>query len=568
MRNAECVINFSYNSAFRILNSELSLEVYFNLKNDQKLQIIPLGGLGEIGKNMNVIRYGDDMILLDAGLMFPDEDMLGVDLVIPDITYVLENKQCLKAIVLTHGHEDHIGALPYILRQLSVPVYGTKLTLGILEGRLKENGVDSGSLKAVTPGETINAGCFNVGFIRVNHSIPDSVGLSIRTPIGMIVHTGDFKFDYTPIDNRMTDFRRFADLGNRGVLLLMADSTNSEKEGHTPSEKTVGIAFDREVGNATGRIIIATFSSNVHRIQQAIDTAVKYKRKVAILGRSMVNVVNISLELGYIHAPEGTIIDVDEINNFPANRIVIVTTGSQGEPMSALTRMAMSDHRKVGIVPGDKVIISATPIPGNEKFVTKTVDNLMRLGANVVYSRSEGIHVSGHAAREELKLMHNLIKPKFFMPVHGEYHHLVTHAKLAEELGMPKDNIFVGENGNVFEFTRDSGKIVGRVTAGVVMVDGLGVGDVGNIVLRDRRQLSQDGILIVVITMYREGGKVISNSDIVSRGFVYVRESEELMVEVKNDWTTIKLSVKDVLAQYLFDKTRRRPMILPIIMEV
>lgn len=552
-------------------------------KNDHKLQIIPLGGLGEIGKNMNVIRYNDDMILLDAGLMFPDEDMLGVDLVIPDITYVLENKRCLKAIVLTHGHEDHIGALPYILKNLSVPVYGTKLTLGVLEGRLKENGVDSGNLRSVTPGETINVGCFNIGFIRVNHSIPDSVGISVRTPIGMIVHTGDFKFDYTPIDNRMTDFRRLADLGNRGVLVLMADSTNSEKEGHTPSEKTVGIAFDREFNNATGRIIVATFSSNVHRIQQAIDTAVRYRRKVAILGRSMVNVVNISLELGYIHAPEGTIIEVDEINNYPAHRIVIVTTGSQGEPMSALTRMAMSDHRKVGIVPGDKVIISATPIPGNEKLVTKTVDNLLRLGANVIYSRSEGIHVSGHAAREELKLMHNLIRPKFFMPVHGEYHHLVTHARLAEELGMSKDNILIGENGSVYEFTRDSGKITGRVSAGVVMVDGLGVGDVGNIVLRDRRQLSQDGILIVVITMHREGSRLISNADIVSRGFVYVRESEELMVEAKNkvqqvlkfceneqvtDWSTIKISVKDVLAQYLFDKTRRRPMILPIIMEV
>ena len=554
-----------------------------DFRNETKLQIIPLGGLGEIGKNMTVIRYGDDMILLDAGLMFPDEEMLGVDLVIPDITYVMENIKCLRAIVLTHGHEDHIGALPYILRKLSVPVYGTRLTLGILEGRLKENGVDSSHLRIVTPGEIINAGCFSIGLIRVNHSIPDSVGISIKTPIGMIVHTGDFKLDYTPVDGKMTDFRRFADLGNRGVLVLMADSTNSEKEGHTPSEKTVGVAFDREFSKAEGRIIVATFSSNVHRIQQAIDTAVRYKRRVTILGRSMVNVVNISLELGYIHAPEGVIIDVDEINNFPANRIVIVTTGSQGEPMSALTRMAMSDHRKVGIVPGDTVIISATPIPGNEKLVAKTVDNLLRLGANVIYSRSDGIHVSGHAAQEELKLMHNMIKPRFFMPVHGEYHHLVAHAKLAEELGMPKQNIFVGENGCVFEFTRDSGKITGRVNAGIVMVDGLGVGDVGNIVLRDRRQLSQDGILIVVITMHRESGRIVSGADIVSRGFVYVRESEELMVEAKNrvqyvlkaceneqitDWTTIKISVKDVLAQYLFDKTLRRPMILPIIMEV
>ena len=551
------------------------------MKYDQKLQIIPLGGLGEIGKNMNVIRYGDDMILLDAGLMFPDEDMLGVDLVIPDITYVMENQRCLKAIVLTHGHEDHIGALPYIMKKLSVPVYGTKLTLGILEGRLKENNVDSGNLRPITPGDSVNAGCFNIGFIRVNHSIPDSVGISIKTPLGMIVHTGDFKFDYTPIDGRMTDFRRFAELGNRGVLVLMADSTNSEKEGHTPSEKTVGLAFDREFSSAAGRIIVATFSSNVHRIQQVIDNAVKYKRKVAILGRSMVNVVNISLELGYIHAPDDTIIDIDEINNYPAHRIVIATTGSQGEPMSALTRMAMSDHRKVDIVPGDKVIIS--PIPGNERLVMKVVDSLLRLGADVVYSRNDGIHVSGHAAREELKLMHNLIKPKFFMPVHGEYHHLVSHAKLSEELGMPKENILIGENGSVFEFTRDSGKIIGRVTAGVVMVDGLGVGDVGNIVLRDRRQLSQDGILIVVISLHREGNKMMSNADIVSRGFVYVRESEQLMDDAKNrvqqilkfceneqitDWSTIKISVKDVLAQYLFDKTRRRPMILPIIMEV
>ena len=549
----------------------------------QKLQVIPLGGLGEIGKNMTVIRYGDEMIVIDAGLMFPENDMLGVDLVIPDFNYLLENQECLKAIVLTHGHEDHIGALPYILKKISVPVYGTKLTLGILEGRLKENGVDSGNLHAVMPGEIIMLGCFSVGFIRVNHSIPDSVGLSIKTPLGMIVHTGDFKIDYTPIDGKMTDFRRLADIGNKGVLLMLADSTNSEREGHTPSEKTVGIAFNREFQNAPGRIIVATFSSNVHRIQQVIDNAVKYKRKVAILGRSMVNVVNISQEMGYIHAPEGTLIDIEEVGNYPANKIVIITTGSQGEPMSALTRMALSDHRQVDILQGDTVIISATPIPGNEKLVAKTVDNLLRLGANVIYSRNDGIHVSGHASREELKLMHNLIKPKFFIPVHGELHHLFAHAKLAAELGMPKENIFVGENGFVFEFTRDRGRIVGRINWGVVMVDGLGVGDVGNIVLRDRRQLSQDGILIVVVTMNRESGKLVAGPDIVSRGFVYVRESEELMEEAKNrviqalrrcadeniyDWTTIKVNVKDVLAQYLFEQTRRRPMILPIIMEV
>ena len=552
-------------------------------RNDQKLQIIPLGGLGEIGKNMTVIRCGDEMIVIDAGLMFPENDMLGVDLVIPDYTYLVENQKYLRAIILTHGHEDHIGALPYLLKNISVPVYGTKLTLGILEGRLKETGVDSGNLHAVNQGEIIMLGCFSVGFIRVNHSIPDSVGLSIKTPLGMIVHTGDFKFDYTPIDGKMTDFRRLSDLGNKGVLVMMADSTNAEKDGHTPSEKTVGIAFNREFQNAPGRIIVATFSSNVHRIQQVIDTAVKYRRKVAILGRSMVNVVNISLELGYIHAPEGIIIDVEDIMNYPANKIVIITTGSQGEPMSALTRMALSDHRQVDIIQGDTVIISATPIPGNEKLVAKTVDNLMRLGANVIYSRNDGIHVSGHASREELKLMHNLIKPKFFIPVHGELHHLFAHAKLAEELGMSKDRIFVGENGYIFEFTRDRGKIVGRINWGVIMVDGLGVGDVGNIVLRDRRQLSQDGILIVVVAMSRETGKIVAGPDIVSRGFVYVRESEELMDGAKNrvhqalrrcneekifDWTTLKVYIKDALAQYLFEQTRRRPMILPIITEI
>ena len=552
-------------------------------KGAQKLQIIPLGGLGEIGKNMTVVRVDDEILVIDSGLMFPEEDMLGIDLVIPDITYLIENQDKIKAIVLTHGHEDHIGALPYVLKQINVPVYGTRLTLGILEGRLQENGVDSGNLHAVMQGDIINVGCFSVGFIRVNHSIPDAVGLSIKTPIGMIVHTGDFKLDYTPIDGKMTDFRRFAELGNKGVLLLMADSTNSEREGHTASESTVGQAFDREFHSAKGRIIVATFSSNVHRIQQIIDTAVKYKRRVAVLGRSMVNVVGISLELGYIHAPEGTIIDIDEINNFRADQVVICTTGSQGEPMSALTRMAMSDHRKVTIAPGDTIIISATPIPGNEKMVVRTIDNLMKLGANVVYGRNQGIHVSGHASREELKLMHNLVRPKFFMPVHGEYHMLVQHAKLAKEIGMPKENVFVSENGQILEFTREKGTVAGKVQAGMVMVDGLGVGDVGNIVLRDRRQLSQDGILIVVVTMNKETNRVVAGPDIVSRGFVYVRESEALMDEARarvqqaldrcedenvKEWSVIKANVRDALGRYLFEKTRRRPMILPIIMEI
>ena len=552
-------------------------------KGAQKLQVIPLGGLGEIGKNMTVIRVDDEILVIDSGLMFPEEDMLGVDLVIPDISYLLENRDKIKAIVLTHGHEDHIGALPYVLKQISVPVYGTRLTLGILEGRLKENGVDSSNLHSVMQGDIINVGCFSVGFIRVNHSIPDAVGLSIKTPVGMIVHTGDFKLDYTPIDGKMTDFRRFSDLGNKGVLLMLADSTNAERPGHTPSERTVGASFDKAFHNARSRIIVATFSSNVHRIQQVIDTAVRYKRRVAVVGRSMVNLVGISLELGYITAPEGTLIDIDEIGNFRGDQLVIVTTGSQGEPMSALTRMAMSDHRKVTIVPDDTVIISATPIPGNEKLVSKTIDNLMRLGANVVYGRDKGVHVSGHASQEELKLMHNLVRPKFFMPVHGEYHHLVQHAKLAQELGMPKENIFLSENGQILEFTRDKGMVAGKVTAGMVMVDGLGVGDVGNIVLRDRRQLSQDGILIVVVTMDKASNRVVSGPDIVSRGFVYVRESEALMDEARarveqalercedenvKEWAAIKSNVRDALGRYLFEKTRRRPMILPIIMEI
>lgn len=549
----------------------------------QKLQIIPLGGLGEIGKNMTVVRYEDEILLIDAGLMFPDEQMLGIDLVIPDITYLMENRDKLKAIVLTHGHEDHIGALPYILRQISVPVYGTRLTLGILEGRLEEANVDSSMLHPVMQGDIINVGCFSVGFIRVNHSIPDAVGLSIKTPLGMIVHTGDFKLDYTPIDGKMTDFRRFSDLGNKGVLLMMADSTNAEREGHTLSESTVGAAFDKAFHNAKGRIIVATFSSNVHRIQQIVNTAVHYRRKVAVLGRSMVNVVNISLELGYLKAPDGTLVDIDEIDNYAYEKVVIITTGSQGEPMSALSRMSQSDHRKVMVVPGDTVIISATPIPGNEKMITRTVDNLLKLGANVVYGRENGIHVSGHASQEELKLMHNLVRPKFFIPVHGEYHMLVRHAKLAQTLGMPKENIFIADNGQILEITKDRGSIAGRVPSGRVLVDGLGVGDVGNIVLRDRRQLSQDGIIIIVVTMDKENGRVVAGPDIVSRGFVYVRESEALMDKARytvrdalmecesqgiTEWSTIKSAVREALGRYLFEVTRRRPMILPIIMEV
>lgn len=420
-------------------------------KIQSKLNIIPLGGLGEIGKNMTVFRYGDDIILVDAGLMFPEDDMLGIDLVIPDITYLVENKDKVKAIFLTHGHEDHIGALPYVMKQIGAPVYGTALTLGILQGRLKENGVSSEACKIIKPGDKIHAGNFKVEFIRVNHSIPDAVALAIHTPIGIIIHTGDFKFDQTPVDGQVTEFNKFAEFGDQGVLALMADSTNAERPGYTQSEKIVGQTFDDEFRYAKNRIIVATFSSNVHRIQQVVDSAVRYKRKVAVIGRSMVNVVNISMELGYLKIPEGVLIDIDESNNYTPDKIVIITTGSQGEPMSALTRMAMSDHKKVDIVPGDTVIISATPIPGNEKLVSRTIDHLYKLGADVIYEKSNGVHVSGHASQEEIKMMHNLVRPKFFIPVHGEYRHLIKHAQLAGSLGMPRENIVVGENGSIIE---------------------------------------------------------------------------------------------------------------------
>ncbi len=549
----------------------------------QKLQIIPLGGLGEIGKNMTVIRFGDDIVVIDCGLMFPDDDMLGIDLVIPDISYLQENRNLVRAIVLTHGHEDHIGALPYVLKELNVPVYGTRLTLGILEGRLKETHVSGASLMPVKPREQIQVGPFKIGFFSMCHSIADAVGVSIKTPVGTIVHSGDFKFDQTPVDGNVADLHRLAELGDQGVLVLLADSTNAERAGHTLSERTVGLTFEEEFRNAKGRILIATFSSNVHRIQQAVDTAAKYRRKVAILGRSMMNVVNIAIELGYLHIPDNVLIDIDEINNYPAADLVVITTGSQGEPMSALTRMASNDHRKVEIVPGDTVIISATPIPGNEKLVSRTIDLLFRQGAKVVYERTSGIHVSGHASREELKLLHNLIRPKFFVPVHGEYRHLIKHAQLAQEMGMPKERIFVAENGQVLEFAPDRGVMAGKVTAGKVLVDGLGVGDVGNIVLRDRRQLSQDGILIVVITIDKQSGVVVAGPDIVSRGFVYVRESEALMETAREkvlqalercdmtggtEWATIKSTVRDSIGKFLYEKTRRRPMILPLIMEV
>jgi ribonuclease J len=554
------------------------------LAKKEKVKIIPLGGLGEIGKNMTVIEYKNDIIVIDCGLMFPEEEMLGVDIVIPDITYLLKNKDRVRAIVLTHGHEDHIGALPYVLKQINVPVYGTKLTLGLVENKLKEHGLlGTVELRCVKPKDVIKLGEMSVEFIKVSHSIADSTALAIHTPAGVIVHTGDFKIDYTPIDGDLADLARFAELGKQGVLVMMADSTNVERRGYTMSESTVGKTFQDIFMRADGRIIVATFASNIHRVQQIVNAAVKYDRKVAVSGRSMVNVVDVATNLGYLNIPEGTLIDIDDIDKYPNNKIVIITTGSQGEPMSALVRMSTSEHKKVTISPGDMVIISATPIPGNEKLVSRVINQLFKKGADVIYEDLADVHVSGHACQEELKLMHTLVKPEFFIPVHGEYRHLKQHALLAKKLGMKPENVFILENGSVFEAGHKSARIAGSVTAGQVLVDGLGVGDVGNIVLRDRKHLSQDGILTVVVTISKENGGVIAGPDIISRGFVYVRESEDLMDEAKEivkealqkceekqitDWTTIKNAIKEALRSFLYERTKRKPMILPIIMEI
>lgn len=554
------------------------------MKERDTLTIIPLGGLGEIGKNILVLKYNKDIIVIDGGLMFPEDEMLGIDLVIPDITYLIENKENIRGFILTHGHEDHIGSMPYILREISAPVYGTKLTLGLLEAKLKENNFNQKiKTRCIKPGDSIQLGAFHIQFIRVTHSIPDAVALGIKTPVGTVVHTGDFKLDQTPVDNEKIDYHKLAALGKEGVLVLLSDSTNAERPGYTLSERVVGETFNETFRKAKERIIIASFASNIHRIQQAITMASRYKRKVAIAGRSMINVVNIARELGYLHIPPNTLVDLDDIQYLPKREVVILTTGSQGEPMSALTRMASCEHKQVEIMPGDTVIISASPIPGNEKMVYRTIDNLLRQGAEVIYEPFSGVHVSGHASQEELKLMLNLVRPKFFIPIHGEYRHLIKHAQLAREVGIPPSNIFVVENGQVLEFTQDKGAITGRVPAGNVLVDGLGVGDVGNIVLRDRKQLSQDGIFIVFVTIDKEDGTVVAGPDIVSRGFVYVRESEELLEEAKErvrevlkqcelrqttEWAAIKSYVREVVGKFLYEKTRRRPMILPIIIEV
>jgi ribonuclease J len=550
----------------------------------QKLHVIPLGGLGEIGKNSMAVECGNEIVVIDAGLAFPEEEMLGIDIVIPDFTYLLENRDKVKALLLTHGHEDHIGGVSFLLRNLNIPVYGTALTLGLVEGKLEEAGLalhpDS---RVVKPGEQVTIGDFSAEFIRVNHSIPGSCAIALSTPVGTILHTGDFKFDQTPVDGEPTDYRRLTELGAKGLLALFADSTNAERPGYTPSERNVGGNIDRIFREAKGRILMATFASNVHRLQQAITSAANNGKKVAVIGRSMENTVAVAMRLGYLKAPEGTMVTVDEIKRVPLHNQVILTTGSQGEPMSALTRMSVNDHKSIELIPGDTVLLSATPIPGNEKSVGRTINNLYRRGAEVIHDRSAGIHVSGHGSQEEQKLMINLTRPRYFVPIHGELRMLLQHKKLAEGCGIATEDILIGENGTIFEFTGDSAAIAGKVTSGQVLVDGLGVGDVGNIVLRDRKQLSQDGILIVVVAMEKETGLIMGGPDIVSRGFVYVRESEGLLEEAKDrvknalydclernvtEWAVLKSGVRDVLGKYLYEKTRRRPMILPIIMEV
>lgn len=551
-----------------------------------KVSIFALGGVGEIGKNMYVVQYGDDIVVIDSGLKFPEEEMLGIDIVIPDITYLKENEDKVRGILITHGHEDHIGGLPYVLKHLNVPVYSTKLTLGLIENKLKEANLLRDTKRILINADSqVKLGHLSASFFQTNHSIPDSVGVCIHTPEGTVVHTGDFKFDHTPVNDQYADLHRMAEIGHNGVLALLSDSTNAEKPGNTGSEKSVGRELKEIFRKAEQRVIVATFASNIHRIQQVIEAADYTNRKVAVIGRSMVNVVSIASELGYLHIPEGMLIEPEEIGKLAADRVVVLSTGSQGEPMSALTRMARSTHRKVDILPGDTVIIAATPIPGNERFVGRTIDELFRLGANVIYGSGAGFdaHVSGHGSQEELKLMLNLMKPKYFIPIHGEYRMLRKHALLAESTGVDLDNIFIVDNGDTIEIANGQARRGPKVTAGRVLIDGLGVGDVGNIVLRDRKLLSQDGILVIVVTLSKQEGKILSGPDIISRGFVYVRESEglldeanrivsstlnKLMNENVNEWASLKTHVKEALGRFLYEQTKRRPMILPIIMEV
>ena len=548
------------------------------------LKIIPLGGLEEIGNNMTIFEYEDEIIIVDCGLEFPTDDMLGVDLVIPDVTYLERNKEKIKGFVITHGHEDHIGAIPYILKQINIPIYGTKLTIGLIKNKLEEHKLlRSTKLHEVQAGKTINFGKMKVEFIRSCHSIPDAVMLAIYTPVGTVLHTGDFKIDYTPINSEMTDLNRIAEIGNKGVLALLSDSTNAERKGYTMSERTVGQELDKLFVNCTKRIVVATFASNVHRVQQIVNASVANGRKIAVCGRSMINMIETARELGYIDVPENVFIDIDMIKNYTDEQLVIITTGSQGETMSALTRMAAGEHKKIVITPNDLIIISANPIPGNEKSVSKVIDDLLQIGADVVYSALADIHVSGHACQEEQKLIFALAKPKYFIPVHGEYRQLMAHAETAKSMGVDVQNIFMSTNGRIIELNEKEAKLTGSVPCGKILVDGYGVGDVGNVVLRDRQHLSQDGLIVIVMTMDSATGEIVAGPDVISRGFVYVRESEGLMDEarelVKNilddfqeknvtDWSTLKSGMRDGLREFLYEKTKRKPMILPIIMEV
>ncbi|MCL2068859.1 MAG: ribonuclease J [Oscillospiraceae bacterium] len=549
------------------------------------VRIIPLGGLNEVGKNITVYEYGTDAFIVDCGLTFPDDSMPGVDLVIPDFSYLNDIKDRIRGLVITHGHEDHVGAIPYLLRSFNIPIYGTRLTLGLVEGKLKEHGLlGKAKLNVVSAGDTVTLGCMKAEFINVNHSIPDACALAIHTPAGIIVQTGDFKIDFTPIRGDIINLTRFGELGSHGVLALLSDSTNAERPGSTMSERTVGESFDKLFATAyKNRILVATFASNVHRVQQIVDAAVKFKRKVAVSGRSMENVVAKSIELGYLDIPEGVLIDVDTVVRYPENRVVIITTGSQGEPMSALTRMASGDHRKVSVTQNDCIIISATPIPGNEKLVTRVINDLLKLGAHVIYEKMYDIHVSGHACQDELKTLISLCKPKYFMPMHGEFKHLIKHAELARSMLIANSNIVVAQNGNVVEMNPDKLRITGSVTAGKILVDGLGVGDVGSIVLRDRKHLAQDGLIVVVTAIDMTKNQIVAGPDIVSRGFVYVRESEDMMSRTRgiardcirkcleantHEWGTIKQRIRDDVGDYLWRETKRNPMILPIVQEI
>ena len=549
--------------------------------NGGKLKIIPLGGLEQIGMNITAFEYEDSIIVVDCGLAFPEDDMLGIDLVIPDITYLKDNYEKVKGFVITHGHEDHIGALPYVLREINAPIYATKLTIGLIENKLKEhNLLRTTKRKTIKHGQSINLGCFRIEFIKTNHSIQDASALAIYSPAGIVVHTGDFKVDYTPVFGDAIDLQRFAEIGKKGVLALMCDSTNAERKGFTMSERTVGKTFDNLFAeHKNTRIIIATFASNVDRVQQIINSAYKYGRKVVVEGRSMVNVIGTASELGYLNVPDNTLIDIDEMKNYPDEQMVLITTGSQGESMAALSRMAANIHKKVSIKPGDTIIFSSNPIPGNEKAVSRVINELSAKGADVIF---QDVHVSGHACQEEIKLIYSLVKPKYAIPVHGEYRHLTAQKNIVMELGIPKENVFVLASGNVLELDSQSAQVTGTVHTGAILVDGLGVGDVGNIVLRDRQHLAEDGIMIVVVTLERHSNVVLAGPDIVSRGFVYVRESEDLMDNAREvvenaldsclernitDWGKIKTVIKDALSEFLWKRTKRSPMILPIIME-